>query len=391
MNRTKEKATGTVPNAVSRAGAMTPRQRLLAVYRGQQPDRVPALADLSYWYAAHGGGKFTPGRTDGANNEKIPRLLELHRQTGAAIHLNLGSFYEERYDGSVRVSSGIDGELYRHRFETPVGAVEELRRWSPLSFSWPIVQHMVHDVDDLRTVRYIFEHVSYSARWDDYAAVDRLVGDLGLPLVQVPYTGMGFLMSRYAGVERTVMLAVDDPDELEQTVATINAAHEKVMRLMADGPSQVLFHSDNLSADVQSPRWLERYSGAYYRRMAEIAYAHEKPLVTHIDGRLRGLLRAVAEMGIDGADAVTPAPWGDLTPRQCRDEAGPRLVLSGGIPPSSFSPAAPLHVFDEQVEAWLALRRQSTALLIAPGDQLPPDGELERVTRMVQASDGAAY
>ncbi len=369
---------------------MTPRQRLLAVYRGQKPDRVPALADLSYWYAAHGGGTFIPGHTDGANSDKIPRLLELHRQTGAAIHLNLGTFYEERYDDSVRVRSGISGELYCHRFETPVGSVEEVRRWSAKSFSWPIVHHMVHDVDDLRTIRYIFEHISYAARWDAYQQVDRLVGDLGLPLVQVPYTGMGFLISRYAGVERTVMLSVDEPDELEQTVATINAAHEKVTRLMADGPSQVLFHSDNLSADVQSPRWLERYSGSYYRRMAQIAHEHGKPLVTHIDGRLRGLLRSVGEMGIDGADAVTPAPWGDLTPQQCRDEAGPRLVLSGGVPPSSFSPAVPLEVLDEQIEAWLELRRQSPALILAPGDQLPPDGELERVVRLVQASTAAA-
>jgi len=378
-------------DAGGHTAAMTPRERLLAVYRGQTPDRVPALADLSYWHAAHGGGKFIPGHTDGANNDKIPRLLELHRQTGAAIHLNLGSFYEERYDNCVQVRSGVDGELYRHRFETPVGAVEEVRRWSETTFSWPIVHHMVQNAADLQTIRYIFEHISYSARWDDYRQVDRLVGDLGLPLVQVPYTGMGFLISRYAGVERTVMLSADDPDELEQTVAAINASHERVMRLMADGPSQILFHSDNLSADVQSPRWLQRYSGSYYRRMAEIAHEYGKPLVTHIDGRLRGLLRAVGEMGIDGADAVTPAPWGDLTPQQCRDEAGPKLVLSGGVPPSSFLPNVPIKVLDEQIEAWLELRRQSPALIIAPGDQLPPDGELERVARLVQASTTATY
>ena len=93
---------------------MTPRERLLAVYRGEVPDAVPALADLSYWHAAHGGGKFIPGRTDGANADKIPRLLELHRRTGAAIHLNLGSFYDEHYGGGIRVRSGIDGDNYRH-------------------------------------------------------------------------------------------------------------------------------------------------------------------------------------------------------------------------------------------------------------------------------------
>ena len=96
-------------------------------------------------------------------------------------------------------------------------------------------------------------------------------------------------------------------------------------------------------------------------------------------------------MGIDAADAVTPAPWGDISPQQCREEAGPKLVLSGGVPPSSFSAEVPLRVLDEQIEAWLDLRHQSPALIIAPGDQLPPDGELERVGRLVQAAAVATY
>jgi len=370
---------------------MTPRERLLAAYRGQVPDRVPALADLSYWHAAHGGGKFIPGKTDGANAEKIPRLLELHRQTGAAIHLNLGTFYREHYDDTVRVESGISGEHYRHRFETPIGAVEEVRQWSPVTFSWPIIHRMVCGVEDLKVVRYLFEHVRYTTCWDVFWQVDRLVGDLGLPLVQSPYTGLGFLMSRYAGIERTVYLAMDEPEQFEETIATINAAHERVFTLLAEGPSQVLLQSDNLSSDVQSPSWLERYSGGYYRKMARIAHACGKPLVSHLDGRLRGLLRTLATMGIDGLDAVTPAPWGDLSPQACRDEAGPALVLSGGIPPDSFRPEVPLRVLDEQIEAWLDLRRQSPALILAPGDQVPPDGQIERVCRLVEAAAHATY
>jgi uroporphyrinogen-III decarboxylase len=96
-------------------------------------------------------------------------------------------------------------------------------------------------------------------------------------------------------------------------------------------------------------------------------------------------------MGIDGADAVTPAPWGDLSPQQCRDEAGPKLVLSGGVPPSSFSSQVPLGILNEQIDAWLDLRRQSPALIIAPGDQVPPDGDLDRVARLVQAAASATY
>jgi hypothetical protein len=370
---------------------MTPRERLLAVYRGELPDAVPALADLSYWHAAHGGGKFIPGRTGGANADKIPRLLELHRRTGAAIHLNLGSFYDEHYGGGIRVVSGIDGEDYRHAIETPLGRLEEIRRWSPVTYSWPIVKHMVRGVEDLRLVRYMFEHAGYTPRWDAFQEATALVGELGLPLAQCPYTGLGFLMSRYAGVEQTVLLAADAPGEFHETIAAINRAHERVFRLLAEGPAEVLFHSDNLSSDVQSPAWVERYSGEHYRTMARIAHDHGKPLVTHIDGRLRGLLRTVAGMGFDAADAVTPAPWGDLSPQQCRDEAGPRLVLSGGVPPSSFRADVPFDVLDRQIDAWLDLRRQSPALIIAPGDQLPPDGDLDRVARIVQAAERAKY
>lgn len=370
---------------------MTLRERLLAVYTGKQPDAVPALADLSYWHAGNGGGKFIPGKTDGANRDKVEALLALHRRTGAAIHLNLGTFYQESYDNDVKVTSGIRGEEYFQRYETPVGTIEEIRRWEPITFSWPIEHHMVQGLEDLKVIRYVFERIHYSANWNLFNEVDAQVGDWGLPLVQVPYTGLGFLMSRYAGVEPTVMFSVDEPAEFEETLEAINTAHEKVCRLMAEGPSQVLFHSDNLSCDTHSPSWMQRYSRKPYETMARIAHEHGKPIVTHIDGRLRGLLRITRDFGFDGADAVSPAPWGDITPAQCRAEAGPDYILSAGVPPGSFKADYPLRDFEAQVEAWLDLRHQSSALIIAPGDQLPPNGDIDRVTRMVAMAARATY
>lgn len=371
--------------------AMTPRERLRAVYYGEKPDRVASLADLSYWYAGNGGGKFIPGKTGDANHNKLKNLLSLHEKTGAAIHLNTGTYYSVRYGGSVEFRSGIEGDLYHEHFLTPLGELKEVRQWSERTFSWPIIRHMVSDVEDLRIIRYIAEHSEYSARWDLLEVVNQLVGDLGLPLVQVPYTGMGFFMSRYAGVEETVMLAMDDPEEFEETLDCLNTSHRKVFELMASGPSEVLIVSDNLSADVQSPPWFRKYSAEHYRWMAETAHACGKPIVSHIDGRLRGLLGLSAELGIDGGDAVTPAPWGDLTPEQCRDEAGDKFILSGGIPPDLFHPSIPLSQFEAAVEAWLGLARRSPALIVAPGDQLPPDGDIERVRLMVEMTEAFRF
>lgn len=370
---------------------MTPRERLLAVYRGQKPDCVASLADLSYWHAGNGGGKFIPGKTDGANQSKVEKLMELHHKTGAAIHLNLGSFFDTKYSGGIEVESGIRGDEYIHVFKTPLGDLKEVREWSDRSFSWPITHHMIQSVEDLKVIRYIFEHTQYYADWAPFYAANAAAGELGLPLVQAPYTGMGFLMSRYAGIEATVMYAADYPDEIMQTVQTINAAHRTIFEQLVDGPSEVMFVSDNLSSDVQYPAWFRKYSGEHYRWMAEVSHAADKPIAIHVDGRLRGILAALNEVGIDAADAVTPAPWGDITGQQCRDETGDRFVLSGGVPPNLFHAAIPLSTFDQGVEEWLALADRSSAIIVAPGDQLSPDGELDRVRRMVEMANARKF
>ena len=67
------------------------------------------------------------------------------------------------------------------------------------------------------------------------------------------------------------------------------------------------------------------------------------------------------------------------------------VFLSGGLPPDSFRAEVPMQVLDEQIERWLELRHVSPALIIAPGDQLPPDGDIRRVSRIVQATASATF
>jgi hypothetical protein len=77
---------------------------------------------------------------------------------------------------------------------------------------------------------------------------------------------------------------------------------------------------------------------------------------------MRGLLRAFAEIGVDCIDAATPAPLGDLTPSQCRDEAGKQLILSGGVPPDLWLSQATDEEFTRAVIDWLELRKRSPRL-----------------------------
>jgi hypothetical protein len=74
---------------------------------------------------------------------------------------------------------------------------------------------------------------------------------------------------------------------------------------------------------------------------------------------------------------------GDLTARECRDEAGANLILSGGVAPPWWIEPATDDDFRRTVLDWLALHARSTRLIAAAGDQVPP-GAFEHRIRMMR-------
>ena len=90
----------------------------------------------------------------------------------------------------------------------------------------------------------------------------------------------------------------------------------------------------------------------------------------------------IRDVGADAADAVTPRPMGDLTPEQCRDEAGPEFILSGGVSPDLWLPEVNVARFKQDVLDWLALARRSRRLIANAGDQVPPGAAEERIEIM---------
>jgi uroporphyrinogen-III decarboxylase len=138
----------------------------------------------------------------------------------------------------------------------------------------------------------------------------------------------------------------------------------------------------NYDSNVQTQAFFDAYVRDYYTEVARRLHARGKWLAVHVDGESRGVLRWLAECGVDCADAVTPAPMFAHTPAQMRAEAGNELVLSGGIPATVFGSTGSDAEFDEAVKRWLETRLTSSRLLMAAGDQVPPDAPFERIMRL---------
>jgi len=150
----------------------------------------------------------------------------------------------------------------------------------------------------------------------------------------------------------------------------------------AQSPAEIILIGDNFSTDIQPPHFFSRWSHDYYVEAIRRLHAAGKHVGLHLDGRLRGGLRMLAETDADAADAVTPTPTGDLTPEECRAEAGPDFILSGGVAPLLWLPQTPLEEFVQAVQRWLELRHASPRLIAAAGDQVPPGADESRIKLM---------
>lgn len=372
---------------------MTERERLLAVFRGDTPDRVPFFLDLSHWFYQKNRVPFDLSQ---ALMEPDWPLLDYHRKAGAGFYApNLISFYDASYPPDVHATTTKQETEYgpeiTWRIETPVGAIERRRRWEEESYSWSISHWGVSTVEELRVLAYALSRLRFRPAFHRYDEWKRAVGDLGVLYLPLGYSAIGHILSYWAGVERTIYLAADAPAEFEACVSAINHNLLGCVDVLCKSPAEVIFLGDNFSSDIQSPRFFQRWSAPFYRETVRRIRQAGKFSAVHVDGRLSGLLGAFAEVGVDCIDAVTPAPMGDLTPEECREQAGPQLILSGGVPPPAWIEPASDDDFRDAVHDWLAIRSQSPRLVAAAGDQVPPGALEHRIAIMREMVEQARY
>jgi hypothetical protein len=358
---------------------MKPNERVRAVYQGRQPDQVPLLLDLSHWYKKNRNVFFNL-----AGFTEVERgLVDLHRQVGAVCYCEMGSFYAlDTDDPDVRLESRTDQGVFSTRITTPLGTIYEERVFNPDSYSYGIRKYLLQSTDEFPIVEFLMARLRCRPKWEYYRAWQERLGELAYPYAQLPYSGSGYLMARYMGVERTVFAVRDEPERVQRLVQTINACNLRILDILLDGPFETLIISDNYDSNVQTKEFFDTYVRDYYTEVTRRLHARGKHLAVHVDGESRGVLGWLAECGVDCADAVTPQPMFALTPDQMRAAAGPGLILSGGIPATVFGAAGSDAAFVECVKRWLDTRHTSPRLIMAAGDQVPPDAPFHRIAML---------
>ena len=351
---------------------MNQRQRIEAVYRNETPDQVPFMLDLSHWFYQKNKMAWDLSRP---YEEPEYDLINYHRKNGIGFYLpNLGNFFEISYPDDVRssVKKSEDGQAITWSFETPLGKIERTRLWEEPSYSWGITDWGVETEEQLKILGYAMANRNIRFLTEKYQAWIDCIGDIGVCYVVLGYSGMGHLLSYWMGVERTIFATYDWPETVMEVVEQINDNNLKLVDMLADSPVRFVCMGDNFSSNIQPPHFFDQWSRKFYAEAIARLHSADKKVAVHVDGMLSGAINMIKQVGADCIDAVTPTPMGDLTPQQCRDEAGPSLILSGGVSPELWLPDVSTAAFKKAVLDWLELKKQSSRLIANAGDQVPP-------------------
>ena len=300
---------------------MTPKERWLAAIRLQPVDRLPFWPKLNASYPRAQAKPFRDMTIDA-----------LHDWMGSDKHIGIeGCLKENRQRTSVEISAISDTQ--RTIFRTPGGELELIKRFDETSQSWHPIRFPVKRVEDIELMSDIFLDISLSVDKDALARAKKQFDAIGMDALTANTIGKSALMDWVewlAGIETAHILLFDYREEVEALFEAIHQVLLKKTEILAENSvADVLYLSENTSTTLISPAQYQRYSHAHIQQYATIARQRGKPLILHMCGHLKALLRHLNSLPVEAFEAFTSPTMGDTTLLDGRVNC-PQKCLIGG-------------------------------------------------------------
>ena len=326
---------------------MTGRDRLLAVFRGEQADMVPFAPNLYLWFHARKALGKLPAELAGAQHpfEALRHLgaeILARWDTMAATHSVYGGGPSTlEYAGNSGIPDVFTTAYNTYppgrgtcsrRFHTPYGALRQTWNLSLEAGTDYQSEFLWKSWDDFKAIRYLLETTSYVFDSGEFQSwVDR-VGDDGLMMVHITQSPLK-TFHWLAGAGNASLFIADHPEEMKELALIHEAKALSLLESIVDDASAEVFMSlENLDSMFYSPRLYRDFCDSFFSRAAEMIHARDKILMVHACGRVRVLLPLVGRSGVDCLEGITPAPAGNVELSEARRLTGSNsFTVNGGM------------------------------------------------------------
>jgi len=224
----------------------------------------------------------------------------------------------------TRVVSSGDAVI-RRTYSTPVGSVyedekrepgvgqwQELRSWRNV-MPWQ-TDRLIKGPEDYKVLKYMVENTEYIPYYFPIEQAMDWLGDDGVVVNQLPYSGMQTLMIEFIGSEggRFFIHHAKYPDLVEDLAKAINKSHEPLYEIAVKSPAPIVACGGNIDGVLVNPKLFQKYFMPEYEKQAKVLHEHGKLMQVHMDGRVGVLKDLIAKTSIDIIESLHPPPMGDL-------------------------------------------------------------------------------
>jgi hypothetical protein len=333
-----------------------------------QPRILCWLADKKYL------NQPLPGNLDGLTNDGI------YRNLGCSNRIyEYNSCFRKVLPENVQIARRQTDLLeWEETTWTPIGKLTSIIRGNTSNpgcykSKWPVTTE-----NDLKVMMWITERTDWA--WDQakYDELNIKWGDIGLPTMYIgPRVTVQNLFHDIMGVEAGIYAVMDYPATVEKYFTALNECTLRLIDVINASPIEWVNYGDNLHGGVLPPEWFEKYVLPAYLQRSEKLHSAGKFVHSHWDGDCKSLLPYARFCGLDGIEAITPKPQGDVTLEEVKAALGDEVFLIDGIAALLFQPRYPVHELEVQVKKVIELF--APKLILGISDEMPSDGDIERV------------
>lgn len=330
---------------------MTPRQRVLAVLRGEPTDQVPfTIYENKIPQCAAERQLRNMGMC--ILDRRVPVFKRVTPNCVSEMHQ-----YEE--DGRIR---------QRYVTRTPVGEVFEVME--PAGYTSWRVEHMFKTPADYKVLRFIEEDTQFVPNYEEFAKEQAWRGEDVLLRGDTGQNPLHRIMYFYMDMEIFSVEWAENRDEILSLAAAMRKNVVKAARMVADSPAVVSGLGGNETPEVMGPRRYREFCIPLINEVAAILNEKGKLLSSHMDGNNKAWAKDLADSGLNIIEAFSPAPATDMTMAEAV-AAWPNKILWTNFPPSVH--LSGIEKVKEKAREILEAAQGTNRLILAVTEDIHPD------------------
>ncbi|MBC8427703.1 hypothetical protein H8D98_00425 [bacterium] len=348
---------------------ITMRERMLAVVQGREHDRVPFVQ-----YSGIAAPNDEVWSVIGRENMGLLVWCGLHRSE----HPNC-RFESEEFE--------IDGRKgIRRTLHTPEGSLTEESLRTAIASSRS--KHFVVEPDDYKILLSYFRDVTVHKHTDQWIAVNKQLGNDGLPHTSIGRSPYQQLWVEWVSLEDLALHMIDCPELMEEVFAAMfevqRGIFQAVREAVAELPVPYVNFGDNITAPMIGETNFRKYCLTSYQELAELLSNCDKDILVavHMDGDLKPLWNAISESPVRLLDSLSPPPDNDTSIADAV-RLWPEMRLCINFP-SSIHLAEPEVVYKTTMEI-LEQGGHTGRLQIQISENIPPGSWKKSYPQIVKA------